>query len=88
MLKSTFLAVVAACLLSFNLAYAADKINLNTASVEQLQTLDGVGPSTAAAIVSYRERNEGFGSVDELMSVKGIGDKKFEQLAGQLSVSE
>ena len=51
------------------------KININTASVEELATLNKVGDKTAARIVAYREANGPFNSVEDLMNVKGIGEK-------------
>lgn len=56
------------------------KININTASAEQLESLPGVGPATARAILEYRKQNGGFQSVDELIEVRGIGPKKLEQI--------
>lgn len=59
---------------------AAGPIDLNTATVEQLDTLPGVGPATAAAIVKHRERIGRFRSVGELVDVPGIGPAKLEAL--------
>jgi competence protein ComEA len=52
------------------------KINLNTATTEQLTALPGVGETIAGAIVVYRDNNGAFRSVEELLEVKGIGEKK------------
>ena len=51
------------------------RLNINTATAEELTSLPNIGPSRAAAIVDYREREGPFGSVDELMNVGGIGEK-------------
>ncbi|NOY44729.1 MAG: helix-hairpin-helix domain-containing protein [Deltaproteobacteria bacterium] len=59
---------------------ATERIDLNTASVEQLMGLKGVGEVTARAIVDYREQNGPFRSVDDLVRVRGIGEKKLEAL--------
>lgn len=56
------------------------KVNLNTATVAQLDALPGVGPVLAERIVAYRDSKGGFRSVGELRQVEGIGDAKFEQL--------
>lgn len=61
-------------------------INLNTATAAQLDTLPGVGPSLAAAIIGERGRRGGFTSVDQLRSVRGIGDKRFADLKPLVSV--
>ena len=61
-------------------AAPAQAISLSTATVEQLDTLDGIGPTLAARIVQYRDAHGGFKSVDELRQVSGIGDKRFAAL--------
>jgi competence protein ComEA len=65
---------------------AAQPINLNTATLEQLDTLAGIGPATAQKILAFREENGGFGSVDELAQVPGIGDKRLASLKEQVTV--
>jgi competence protein ComEA len=61
-------------------------INLNTATAEQLDALDGVGPATAAKILAYRQAHNGFRTVDELGEVPGIGDKKLAALRPLVTV--
>jgi competence protein ComEA len=61
-------------------------LNLNTATAEQLDTLDGVGPATAQKILDYRKAHNGFGSVDELDQVPGIGPKRLAALRDHLRV--
>jgi len=64
------------------------KINLNTASAEQLTALPGVGPKLAARIVEHRQKEGGFRSVSELMNVKGVGEKNLAKIQGYLSVGD
>jgi len=61
-------------------------VNLNSASLSELETLPGVGPSTAQKIINYRENSGGFTSIEELMSVPGIGKKTFEELKELVSI--
>jgi competence protein ComEA len=61
-------------------------LDLNTATLEQLETLDGVGPATAQKIVDYRTAHNGFGSVDELDQVPGIGPMRLAALRAHLRV--
>jgi competence protein ComEA len=68
-------------------ATAASPINLNSASVAQLQTLPGIGASTAQRIVEYRQKNGSFKKIEELMNVKGIGEKSFLKLKPLITVA-
>ena len=61
-------------------------INLNSATATQLDTLPGVGPSTAKAIISFRTKNGGFKKVADLLNVPGIGQAKFEAIRELVSV--
>jgi len=90
---------VAACLVAVlslcasGVAFAAEKaptgkINLNTASAEQLSALPGVGPKLAARIVEHRQKEGSFKTPQELMNVKGIGEKNFQKLQSYLTVGE
>jgi competence protein ComEA len=62
------------------------KLNLNTATQAQLEELPGIGPTYAQAIIAERERRGGFTSVNELRSVRGIGDKRFSEIAPLVTV--
>ncbi|MFL0505040.1 helix-hairpin-helix domain-containing protein [Ureibacillus sp. 179-F W5.1 NHS] len=63
-----------------------DKVNINNADEATLTTLPGIGPSKAQAIISYREENGPFESIDELKNVSGIGDKTFEKLMDLIDI--
>lgn len=63
------------------------KININTATAEELVTLKNVGPKTAERVIAYRQANGPFTSVEELTNVKGIGDKTIVKNQDRLAVS-
>lgn len=65
---------------------AGGKVNINTASLEELDELPGVGESTAQKIIDDREQNGPFLSCEDLKRVSGIGDKKYEELSELISV--
>ena len=64
------------------------KININTASEAELTQLSGVGPKTAASIIQYREEVMPFKTPEDLMNVKGIGEKTFEKNKDRITVGE
>jgi len=72
-------------------AHAAAKpsagiVNLNTASAADLEALPGIGAKTAARIIEYRQKNGSFKKVEELMNVRGVGEKNFLKLKSQITV--
>ena len=64
-----------------------NKININTASISELDDLPGVGEATANKIYKYREENGNFKSIEEIKSVNGIGDKKYEDIKDLISIN-
>lgn len=83
--------VLTVCLISLIVAsgvYAGDagKININTATAEQLTQLKGVGASHAAAIVAFRQKNGPFQQPEDLMQVPRIGEKTFEKNKAMITV--
>jgi competence protein ComEA len=65
---------------------AAEKINLNTATLEELMTLDRIGPKYAQRIIDYRQTNGPFEKIEDIMKVKGIGPKTFEANKDKITV--
>jgi comEA protein len=68
-------------------AASAGVVNINTADVEQLSLLPRIGAKVAQRIVDYRKEHGPFAKTSDLMQVKGIGDKSFENLSSYLTVS-
>ena len=63
-----------------------NKVNINTATKEELDTLPGIGESTANKIISYREEKGNFKSIEEIKEVSGIGDSKYEQIKNLIEI--
>jgi competence protein ComEA len=98
-MRSKKLTTAGALLLMFGLALAptaalaqkakapsTEKVNLNSASAEQLQTLPGVGPAMAKKILELRAKNGKFTKVEDILTIKGIGEKKFQKMKDRLVV--
>jgi competence protein ComEA len=65
---------------------STEKININTASAEELDKLSGIGPAIANAIIDYRTKNGSFKKIEDINNVKGIGDALFEKIKDQITV--
>jgi competence protein ComEA len=92
---TTALAVAIATLVTAGSSFAAPakaapagKVNLNTATVEQLTTVPGVGPKLAARIVEQRQKSGSFKSVQDILAVKGIGEKNLVKLQTYFTVGD
>lgn len=81
---SKFFTVVFVLFLFSAIAHAAT--NINTASQNELESLQGIGPAKAKAIIEYREKNGSFASVEDLKKVPGIGDGTIKQLHDVITV--
>lgn len=93
-LKSTSAAALVAVLIllaGFASAFAqakggAEKVNINTASSLELQKLPQIGPQIAQRIIDYRKENGSFKRIEDLIKVKGIGEKTFDRLKDLITV--
>lgn len=63
-----------------------NKVNINTANVNELDNLPGIGPSLAQRIIEYREENGNFKSIEELQNVKGIGEAKYSDIKDNVTI--
>ncbi len=84
-MKKILIAWLAAFLMAFA-GFASAAVDLNSATVKELEAVKGIGPAKAKAIVDYREKNGSFKSVDDLKNVMGFGKKTIEKLRPELTV--
>jgi len=80
--------ILSMVLLMFMVSAAWAKVNINTASVAELEGLPGIGPSKAEAIVKHRDDNGKFQKVGDIVLVKGIGDKLFKKISSEIEVGK
>lgn len=83
-MKKVLLALFVFLSLSLN---AVAGVNINTATQAELESLDGIGPKKALAIIDYRKKNGGFKTVDDLKNVDGIGNTTLENLRKNISIT-
>ncbi|OLC56569.1 MAG: hypothetical protein AUH92_00005 [Acidobacteria bacterium 13_1_40CM_4_69_4] len=67
---------------------SGEKVNINTAGVDELVTLPGIGKAYAARIVEYRQKNGPFKKVEDIVNVRGIGEKTFERIKDRLTIGK
>ncbi|QTR49040.1 ComEA family DNA-binding protein [Candidatus Thiothrix anitrata] len=87
-MKKTLIAATLLACLSCAPAVFAEMININKADAATLDSLDGIGAAKAEAIVAYRTEHGDFKTLDEIKEVKGIGDKLFEKIKADISLTE
>jgi len=75
-------------LVLFLVASAFAKVNINTAGVDELKGLTGIGPAKAEAIVKYREENGKFKKKEDVVGVKGIGELVYKKISDDIEVGE
>lgn len=88
MLRNLILFISAFILFAVSPLFALDKININKATVQELEQLKGVGPKIAQKIVDYREKNGPFKKPEDITLVQGIGPKILEENKELISVGE
>ena len=90
MRKKLTITLIAVLLMAYAMPLIAEelaKVDINAASKEQLMALDGVGESYAERIIEYREKNGKFQRPEDIMHVKGIGEKTFEKIKDKIVVN-
>lgn len=85
-MKKLLLVIATIAAFSINPAWAA--VDINTATVAQLESVNGIGPKKAEAIVEYRKKNGPFKSVDDLQNVSGLGKASVDKMRNELTVGK
>ena len=67
---------------------STEVVNLNSATAAQIASLPGIGPKTADLVVQYRQKNGPFKKIEEIMNVRGIGEKSFLKIKDRLTVAD
>jgi competence protein ComEA len=80
------MAISSVSVLAEKSTHSTEKVNLNSATVEQLQSLPGIGPAIAKSIIDHRTKVGKFNRIEEIINVKGIGEKKFQKIKDRLIV--
>ena len=80
--------IISIVMLMFMVTAAWAKVNINTATIAELEALPGIGPAKAEAIVKYRETNGNFKSTADLVQVKGIGEKILAKISEEIEVEK
>lgn len=88
MLKGFLIACILCAFCAISPAQAVEKMDINTATAAQLETLPSIGPAIAGRIIDYRKNHGLFTSVDEITNVKGIGEKKLAKLKPLIMVGK
>ena len=63
-----------------------EKVNINSATQTELETLSGIGPSIALKIITYRNENGKFKTIEDIKNVSGIGESKFKQIENEITI--
>ena len=79
------MAALLVTLVSVSWVHGAEKVNINTATAEELQAISGIGAAIADRIVKYREENGPFKTAEDITQVKGIGPKKYATIKDQIT---
>ena len=84
----SLLSLLVALLIGFAPVWGGDMVNINSASVAELQHVDGIGVKTAEKIVAYRQAHGAFAHVQDLLNVRGMGEKRLAKAADSLTVND